>query len=74
MERDSAFVKIKTLPPGPNVRKWTEFLRRYAARSTYHGGVHLGPLQTGHRSLLYGCGWKRDFGFRLARRKLSPGL
>ena len=38
MERDSAFVKINTPPPGPNARKWAEFHRRYAARSTYHGG------------------------------------
>lgn len=29
---------IKTPPPGPNARKWAEFHRRYAARSTYHEG------------------------------------
>jgi len=38
MERDTARVNIKILPPGPNARKWIEFHRRYAARSTYHGG------------------------------------
>ena len=38
MNRDTARVKIKTPPPGPNARKWGEFHRRYAARSTYHEG------------------------------------
>ena len=38
MERDTARVNIKTPPPGPNARKWAEFHRRYAARSTYHEG------------------------------------
>ena len=38
MNRDTARVKIKTPPPGANARKWGEFHRRYAARSTYHEG------------------------------------
>ena len=38
MNRDTASIQIKTLPPGPNARKWSEFHRRYAARSTYHEG------------------------------------
>jgi 4-aminobutyrate aminotransferase len=38
MNRDTAMNRIKTPPPGPNARKWSEFHRRYAARSTYHEG------------------------------------
>jgi 4-aminobutyrate aminotransferase len=38
MNRDTARVRIKTPPPGPNARRWGEFHRRYAARSTYHEG------------------------------------
>ena len=38
MNRDTATVSIKTPPPGPNARKWDEFHRRFAARSTYHWG------------------------------------
>ena len=38
MNRETASVNIKTLPPGPNARRWSEFHRRYAARSTYHEG------------------------------------
>jgi 4-aminobutyrate aminotransferase len=38
MNRDTASVQIQTVPPGPNARKWSEFHRRYAARSTYHDG------------------------------------
>ena len=38
MNRDTAQPAIKTLPPGPNAQRWAEFHRRYAARSTYHGG------------------------------------
>jgi 4-aminobutyrate aminotransferase len=38
MNRDTARIKIKTPPPGPNARRWGEFHRRYAARSTYHEG------------------------------------
>ncbi|MBI5969392.1 MAG: aminotransferase class III-fold pyridoxal phosphate-dependent enzyme [Deltaproteobacteria bacterium] len=36
MNRDTAQINIKTPPPGPKARKWAEFHRRYAARSTYH--------------------------------------
>ncbi|HSR12708.1 MAG TPA: aspartate aminotransferase family protein [Thermodesulfobacteriota bacterium] len=36
MNRDTVSVNIKTIPPGPNARAWSEFHRRYAARSTYH--------------------------------------
>ena len=38
MNRDTAKIRIKTLPPGANARKWGEFHRHYAARSTYHEG------------------------------------
>ena len=38
MNRDTATVSIKIPPPGPNARKWDEFHRRFAARSTYHWG------------------------------------
>ena len=38
MNRDTALNSVKTPPPGPNARKWSEFHRRYAARSTYHEG------------------------------------
>ena len=38
MNRETVSVNIKTLPPGPNARKWSEFHRHYAARSTYHEG------------------------------------
>jgi 4-aminobutyrate aminotransferase len=38
MNRETVSANIKILPPGPNARKWSEFHRRYAARSTYHEG------------------------------------
>jgi 4-aminobutyrate aminotransferase len=38
MNRDTVSVNIQTLPPGPHARKWSDFHRRYAARSTYHEG------------------------------------
>ncbi len=39
MNRESASVAIKTVPPGSNARKWSEFHRRFAARSTYQDFV-----------------------------------
>jgi len=38
MDRDTAQIVIKTPPPGPNARRWADFHRKYAARSTYHEG------------------------------------
>ena len=38
MNRDHVGVNIKTPPPGLNARKWAEFHRRHAARSTYSEG------------------------------------
>ena len=38
MNRDTAQVVIKTPLPGPNARRWADFHKKYAARSTYHEG------------------------------------
>ena len=38
MNRDTAQIVIKNPPPGPNARRWADFHKKYAARSTYHEG------------------------------------